>query len=79
MPLSAYFPLASSVSARAGDAQATSRPERNFVLRIIDALAEANQRKADAEVARFIARNGGHLTDDLERLISQRYGRPVRG
>ena len=79
MPLSAYFPPASSVLARTGDAQATGRPKRTFVLRIIDALTEANRRKADAEVARFVARNGGHLTDDLERLISQRYGSPVRG
>jgi hypothetical protein len=33
--------------------------------------------RAEAEVARFIDRNGGRITDDLEREISRRFGGPV--
>jgi hypothetical protein len=52
-------------------------PGHGLLARAIDALREANQRKAACEVARFIERNGGQLTDDLEREISQRFGSPV--
>ncbi len=39
--------------------------------RIIDAVLESRQRQADREIARFIARSGGRLTDDLERRLMQ--------
>jgi hypothetical protein len=35
----------------------------------MDVLAEANQRKAERVFAEYIRRNGGTLTDDLERNI----------
>lgn len=38
------------------------------------AVYEAQRRRAEAEIARFIAANGGIITDDLERQISRRFG-----
>jgi len=46
-------------------------PRRGLFLRFIDSFAEANQRKAEREVAEYIRRNGGALTDDLERSIER--------
>ncbi len=46
---------------------------RHFLLRIIDAVADANRRKADREIARYIERNGGRLTDNLEREIERSF------
>lgn len=34
-------------------------------------------REQECEVARFIDRNGGRLTDSLEREIGRRFGTPV--
>jgi hypothetical protein len=45
-----------------------------FWSRVLARLVEARQRQAQAEVARYVAMNGGVLTDDLEREISRRYG-----
>jgi hypothetical protein len=39
---------------------------RPLLSRILDAVAQSNRRKADREIARVIARNGGVLTDALE-------------
>ena len=50
-------------------AERSAAGSRGFLLRIVDAIAESNRRKAEREIARFIARNGGELTDDLERRI----------
>jgi hypothetical protein len=41
------------------------------------ALFPSRQRDLDCEVARFIRRNGGQLTDGIEREISRRCGSPV--
>jgi hypothetical protein len=46
---------------------------RSLFLRIIDAVTASNRRKADREIARFIERNGGTLTDDLERSIERSF------
>jgi hypothetical protein len=40
--------------------------------RIFDAILGSRQRQADREIASFIARRGGHITDDLEREIMRR-------
>ena len=37
--------------------------------RFLDALMESRQRAADREIARYIALNGGQLTDETERRI----------
>lgn len=34
--------------------------------RIADAIFESRQRQADREIAQFLARSGGRLTDDIE-------------
>jgi hypothetical protein len=39
-----------------------------------DAVTDSRRRSAECEVARFIERNGGVLTDSLEREISRRFG-----
>jgi hypothetical protein len=35
-------------------------------------MFESRQRRADRQIAGFIARSGGRLTDDLERRMMQR-------
>ena len=49
------------------------RARRSLFLRIIDAIAESNRRKGEWEIPRYIARNGGQLTDRMEREIGQRF------
>ncbi|HEX2136258.1 MAG TPA: hypothetical protein VHG30_10190 [Microvirga sp.] len=58
------------VSSRAG-AEPGRAPRRGILLRIVDAIAESNRRKAEREIALFLARRGGQLTDDLERRIAR--------
>ena len=43
--------------------------------RLIEAVAASRQRKSERAVERYIAHNGGQLTDDLERQISRKFGR----
>ena len=43
--------------------------------RMIEALAASRQRRAEQAVERYIAMNGGRLTDNLERDISRKFGR----
>ena len=40
--------------------------------RVFDALFESRQRQSDREIAGFLARSGGRLTDDIERRMMQR-------
>ena len=40
--------------------------------RIFDAISEPRQKQADRDIARFLARSGGRLTDDMEREMTQR-------
>jgi dephospho-CoA kinase len=42
-----------------------------FFSRVVEALAASNRRRAEREIARFIVRNGGKITDDLEREIER--------
>ena len=39
--------------------------------RIVRAIVESRQRQTDREIARFLARSGGRLTDDMERRLTQ--------
>ena len=39
---------------------------------ILGAMHESRRRQAEREIANFIARQGGHLTDDLEREMTRR-------
>ena len=40
--------------------------------RIFDALIETRQKQADRDIARFLARSGGRLTDNMEREMTRR-------
>jgi hypothetical protein len=46
---------------------------RGFFRRILDAIADANRRKAEREIGRFIQRNGGKFTDSMERSIERAF------
>lgn len=76
------MPLTTSIDAfpdalpRPAAAPSRLPAKRNVLLRIVDALAASNRRKAEREIARYVARHGGALTDRLEHDIVQRYGRP---
>jgi hypothetical protein len=39
--------------------------------RIVHAMFEWRQAQADREIARFLARSGGRLTDDMERRLTK--------
>ncbi len=45
---------------------------RGLLRRIFDAVYESRRRHADREVAAFIERSGGRMTDNIEFQISQR-------
>ena len=47
---------------------------RAFLRSVYAAIVTARTRQAEREIARFIERNGGRLTDELERKISSRFG-----
>jgi hypothetical protein len=40
--------------------------------RILEAVVHSRQRHADRQIAAFLARSGGRLTDDLERELMRR-------
>jgi hypothetical protein len=73
MSVSSPITVASAVSHRA-----TFLPllrARQFITSLADAITDANERRANREIARFIARNGGFITDDVERQIADRFSR----
>jgi hypothetical protein len=47
--------------------------------RIFNAVSASRQRHADLEIARFIARSGGRLTDDVERQMMARISQAAFG
>ena len=47
--------------------------------RMATALIDWRQRKADREVAAYIERSGGHLTDSVERELMDRVSRSALG
>jgi hypothetical protein len=49
------------------------RAKRNFVLRLFDAIEEANMRRAEREIARFLKSSGSTFTDATEREIERRF------
>jgi hypothetical protein len=53
-------------------------PRKSFWRRLGDALIESQQRRADREIARFLASHGGLMTDDMEREIMRRVTRNDR-
>ena len=52
-----------------------SSPDVNkpgILQRIFGAIFETRQEQIEREVARFVARSGGRMTDDIERQIMQK-------
>jgi hypothetical protein len=49
------------------------RPKRNIWLRLADAIEQANIRRAEREIARYLRRSGGKFTDEAEREIERRF------
>ena len=47
--------------------------------RIYDAIHASRQRQADRDVAAYIQRSGGHLTDNVERELMERVTRSALG
>ena len=79
-----YLPSASKAfldCSHAADAEAISStpkaeaPRKGLLATMFDAIWTARQRQADAEIARYLAINGGRLTDGAEREIERRFGR----
>ena len=61
-----YFPYQTSTGSNAVTNKAS------VLRRIVDAIFESRQKQAGRDIARFLARSGGRLTDDIERGITQR-------
>ncbi len=60
------LPLAGLSSAPVGTAS-----RRPLLLRFLDAVKESNQRRAEREIAAYIQRHGGALSDRVERGIER--------
>ena len=49
------------------------RAKRSFFLQLLDAIEQANMRRAEREIARYLGTTGGKITDDVEREIERRF------
>jgi hypothetical protein len=47
--------------------------------RIFSAILKSRQRNADLEIARFIGRSGGRITDEVERQVMERVSQAAFG
>jgi hypothetical protein len=52
--------------------EAEKTPRKSLWRRVFDRMIESQQRRADREIARFVASHGGLFTDDMERQIMRR-------
>ena len=51
-------------------ASAEAKPARKpFWRAVLDSIAASRERRAEREIAAYIERHGGHLTDEVEREI----------
>jgi len=57
---------------RASDLALRRSPKPSLLARIVTAMMEQRQRQADHHIARYIERNGGTITDAVERGIESR-------
>jgi hypothetical protein len=55
------------------DAPAADKPKSRLLHRLVAAIAAAQQRRADAEIARYLHGTGFKLTDSVERQITHRF------
>jgi hypothetical protein len=51
---------------------AEKEPRKGLWRRFVDAIVLSQERRADREIARYLASHGGLLTDDMEREIMRR-------
>jgi len=58
-------------------ARVAGRP--GVLRRMADALIQWRQRKADRDIAAYIERSGGRLTDSIERELMERVSRSALG
>jgi hypothetical protein len=49
------------------------RSKRGPLRRLFEAIEQANMRKAEREIARYLSRRGGKFTDEAEREIERRF------
>jgi hypothetical protein len=56
-----------------------SAGHRGLLGRVYDAIQASRQRHADRDVAAYIARSGGRLTDSVEREMMERVSRSAFG
>ena len=62
-----------TVNATFAEAPAVKAP--SVWTRMLEAFASSRRRQAENAVERYIAINGGRLTDNMEREISRKFGR----
>jgi hypothetical protein len=68
--------LAYTHETAAAPAPAKAKPARKpFWRRVVDGIVESRQRRADLEVARYLASHGHLLNDEAEREIMRRFWR----
>ena len=53
--------------------RAPAPARRGILRRVLSAIARWDDRRLEQEAARFIARNGGRFTDDIERQLGERF------
>lgn len=54
---------------------AANAEEPGLLRRLADAVMRARQKQVDRELAQYVQRSGGRLTDDIERqMMKQLYG-----
>jgi hypothetical protein len=49
------------------------RPKRGLLMRMLGAIEDANMRRAEREIARYLGGPGGKFTDEAEREIERRF------
>ena len=64
---------------RCYDPAARDSGHRGVFQRMAGAFMQWRQRKADREIAAYIERSGGHLTDSVERELMERVSRSALG
>jgi len=69
----AYAPTAVAPRITEFKQGAVQPARRSFWLRLADAIAESNKRKAEREIARYLGGAGAKFTDETEREIERRF------
>jgi len=69
----AYAHTAAAPRAIALSSKAARHPQRSLLNRFFHYVADANMRRAEQEIAKYLASTGGKFTDATEREIEHRY------